>query len=242
MSAERRTLQEQVGKAFNSSALRIEGRSPGAESSLQQVAALGAAALHVQHGVDRGRGLASIVATAIANPAHQPDPQDVLVAELAALLWHIRYGAQHDFVPRAATQFAIWLAYRGRFGFLPAAERAGLLHKLAVRALHEWLSDRCIACGGSGKEERSRTGAWIRPRGSMQRNATFRTCKACAGTRRQPVSHAQRAQALGLTRQRYDDERWDAHCGAAISWLGKQIAPRLKRPLTVQLERGTKRV
>lgn len=219
-------LQEQVGRSLNS------------EGPLEYVAAMGAAELHVHHGADRKGMPVSVV---VGTKGHTPDPQDVLAAELASLLWHIRYAGQHGFVPRAAILFAGWMGYRGRFGSVPAIERSSLLHKLATRALHEWLSDRCIACGGSGKLERSPSGSWIRPRGSMQRNAVFRTCKACDGSRRQAVSHAQRVQLLGITRQRYDAERWDAHFKAALHWLSAHVSPRLNRPLTVQLERRKKR-
>lgn len=238
MKPERATLAEQFGRSVNASQQRIAARSPGGESSLQQVAAMGAGALHVHHGADRAQ---APVAAVLARPGHQAEAQDVLVAELSPLLWHIRYGGQHGFIERAARLFAAWMSFRGRFHALPLEEREGLLLRLASRALHEWLSDRCIACGGSGKLERSRTGAWIRPRGSMQRNATFRVCPACAGSRRQAVSHAQRVQALGMTRERYDAERWDATCTAAITWLNRDLG-RMTRPLTVQLERSRKRV
>lgn len=232
--AERRTIQEHIGRAVNANTLRTEGRAPGAETALLQVAAFGAAQLHVHHGADRRH---QPIATVVSTPGHVPDEQDVLVSELSGLLWHIRYGGQHGFVPRATLLFALWMSHRGRFGAMVAEERAPLLHRLSVQAMHEWLSDRCIACGGSGKLERSASGSWIRPRGSMQRNATFRTCPGCDGSRRQAVSHTRRAVALGIDRKRYDDERWDAHCKAALTWLDKQLAKRPNRPLAAQLER-----
>lgn len=230
--AERPGLPEQMGRALNSTQLMHRSER---DTAIVQVGALGAAALHIHHGADRQR---VPVATVLSNAQHVPDPQDALAAELAVCLWHIRYAGQFDMVPRAVSLFAQWMAYRGRFDGV--ADRQSLLPRLAARVIHESLSDRCIACGGSGKLERSRTGSWIRPRGSMQRNATFRTCAACDGSRRQAISHTERRVALGITRERYDDERWDAHCKAALTWLDRNIG-RLNRPLTVQLERSKKR-
>lgn len=235
---ERRTLQERVGVSMNSSTLRMRGTDPGAETALERVAALGAAGLHVHHGADR---LQLRVAAVVMQPAHKPASDDALAAELASLLWHIRYAGQHGYVERAGKLFAYWMRGRGRLAALAQEERDGLLGKLAMRALHEWLSDRCIACGGSGKLEKSRTGSWIRPRGSMQRNATFRVCTACDGSRRQATSHSQRVTALGISRDRYDSERWDAICKAAVHWLGNILPARLRRPLTLELEKSTKR-
>jgi hypothetical protein len=233
MKAERAGLQEQIGRAMNSS--HLEHRADR-DNAVVHLGAVGAAALHVHHGADYVR---LPIAAVLADRAHQVDPQNALAAELATCMWHIRYAGQFDMVPRAVVLFARWMTYRGRFNAIE--DRASLIPLLASRAIHESLSDRCIACGGSGKLERSPTGSWIRPRGSMQRNATFRTCAACEGSRRQAISHTERRVALGITRERYDQERWDAHCKAALTWLERNIG-RLSRPLTVQLERSKKRV
>lgn len=232
MKTERPGLQEQVGRSMNSS--HLEHRADG-DMAVVQIGALGASGLHIHHGADY---LRVPVASVLADPEHVPEAQDVIVSELASCLWHIRYAGQFGMVPRAVSLFAQWMVYRGRFNGV--ADRASLLPRLAARVIHESLSDKCIACGGSGKLERSRTGSWIRPRGSMQRNATFRTCGACEGSRRQSISHTERRIALGITRERYDQERWDAHCKAALTWLDRNIG-RLNRPLTVQLERSKKR-
>lgn len=227
-------LQEQIGRALNTS--HLEHRRER-DTAVVLVGALGAAALHIHHGADRRR---EPVSTVLLDPAHQVDPQDAVAAQLALSLRHVREGGQGSEIPRAVRLFTAWLGFRSRFHAIE--DRDVLLPKLAERALHEWLSDKCIACGGSGKLERSPTGSWLRPRGSMQRNATFRTCPACEGSRRQAISHTARRVALDITRERYDDERWDAHFKAALSWLAMKISPRLNRPLTVQLERSKKRV
>lgn len=241
VKAERRTIEEQIGRAVNSNSLRTDGRSPEMETSLLQVAALGAAGLHVHHGANRGgQALAEIV----AQPGHAPDPQDVLAADLASELWHIRYGRQNFRIPRAARLFCDWLAYRGRFNGIAPNERPRLLYNLATIALHEWLSDRCTRCGGTGRLEVTGDGTLVRGRGLQSRNAVFRGCPVtggCGGTGRSSPSHTARRVALGITRERYDAERWDAHCKAALSWLGMRISPLLRRPLTAQLERCIKR-
>ena len=233
MKAERAGLQEQVGRAVNSS--HLEHRDER-EMPVELVGGVGAAALHIHHGADFKR---QPIATVITTSGHEPDPQNMLAAELASCMWHIQFAGQFDAVPRAVRLFSAWMIYRGRFNAI--ADIGQLLPRLAARAIHELLSHRCIACGGSGKLERSPTGSWIRPRGSMQRNATFRTCGACEGSRRQAISHLERRIALGITKKRYDDERWDTHVKAALTWLERNIG-RLNRPLTVQLERSKKRV
>lgn len=234
MKPQRAGLQEQMGRALNTS--HLEHRETQ-EMPVDLVGALGAAGLHIHHGADRRR---EPVATVLGAATHEVDPQDAIAAELATLLWHVRYAGQYDMVQRSIMLFARWMTYRGRFDGI--ADRDELLPRLAARAIHELLSDRCIACGGSGKLERSRTGSWIRPRGSMQRNATFRTCSACEGTRRQAISHTERRIVLGVTRERYDQERWDAHFKAALTWLTMRLMARLNRPLTVQLGRSKNRV
>jgi hypothetical protein len=232
MKPERRTMQEQAGRAINAS--HLEHRDER-EMPIETIGGIGAAALHVHHGADF---LRRPVASVISDPGHAPDPQNVLAAELASCLWHIEFAGQFDAVPKAVRLFSEWMVYRGRFNSIP--DIGQLLPRLAARVIHELLSPRCIACGGSGKLEKSRSGSWIRPRGSMQRNATFRTCGACEGSRRQAISHTERRIALDITRQRYDEERWDTHFKAALTWLDRNIG-RLNRPLTVQLERSKKR-
>lgn len=248
MSSNRRTIQEQLGVSFHASALRLEARAIGGETDLQRVAALGAAVLHVQHGADRagpdGRG--APVAEVIGSPLHRPKAIDQIAGELAGVLYHLRFGGQHALVSQAVTLFSAYIAFRRRFGpegflsALQAEQRAQLLRRFAERALHEWLSDRCVACGGSGKLERTDSGSWVRPRGMMKRNATFRDCPTCHGSRRAVPSHTARRKALGISFKEYDAQGWAQHFNAALTWLGRDVG-RLCRPLTVQLERSRRR-
>ncbi len=248
MSIERRTIQEQVGVSVNSSSLRMESREPGAETALQRVAALGMAVLHIQHGADRGgpRGRGRPVSEVLAAQDHVPLAHDVLAGELGSDLTHIRDGRQFELLPQAVSRFAGWCTYRRQFldvARFPDRERlAQLLPKFAGRTIHEWLSDRCVACGGSGKLERVDGGAWVRPRGNMQRNAYFQTCTSCHGSRRAMPSHTARRVALGIEIKAYEREAWSQHFNAGLTWLTNLIYRRLHRPLTVQLERSKKRI
>jgi hypothetical protein len=92
------------------------------------------------------------------------------------VLWHVRYGGQFGQVPTAIRLFAAWLVHRQAILRLRDVEHLQLRLSFSTRLMHEWLSDRCIKCAGSGKQQKSRTGQWIKPQGSMQRNAIFRVC------------------------------------------------------------------
>lgn len=227
-------IRELVGVAVNTSALTLKA---GHELALDRVAAVGAAALAVQLGADR-----EDVPICAARPLVYGvalDPRDVLASELIPMLWHIRYGAQFDLVPKAVALFAEWIAYRPAFA---EHQDVGLRRSFAVRVMHEWLSDRCTACAGSKRQQRSRSGAWIRPLGSMQRNATFRPCTACCGSGRAPVRHPERMKTLGLTRAEYDAQHWAQRFTAALGWLNQMLPSRLVRVLTAELERRKRRV
>jgi hypothetical protein len=245
----KQTLREQIGVAVNTSSLTLRAN---VETGLERIAGLGAAALAIQHGADRaGLPVAALQAEVICRSAGMRtlmqagprglDQQDVIVAELAPTLWHIRYGGQLELVPRAADLFAAWCAYRTRFAALPEAERAERLPRLAIRALHEWLSDRCPASRGCGKQEILRTGQRVQPRGTMQRNAVFRVCEACRGSGRARASQGERARHLGLDRATFERGHWDKHIKACLAWLRTLLITRPDRPLTQQLERRKKR-
>lgn len=248
--SERRTLEEQVGVSVNATSLRMEARAAGVETSLQRVAALGAAVLHVQHGADRlgPGGRAEPVVYALAQRNHEPRPIDQVSGELAGVLYHLRFGGQHELVGQAIALFAAYIGMRSRFGpqgFLremPAPDREGLLRRFAERVLHEWLSDRCVACGGCGRLERSDSGSWLRPRGLMKRNAVYRACTTCHGSGRAVPSQSARRKALGIVFLQYEEQGWGQHFSAAFTWLNSPHLGRLKGQLTIQLERRKKRV
>ncbi len=243
----RRTVQEKLGVSLNASALRMEASEPNAETALQRVAALGAAVLHIRHGADRGGPGGHGGPVAALGPQHQPDPRDQVAGELASALNRIREAGQHGYVQQAIEIFAVHIGQRERFGprgilaSMPTGARYELLVRFATRSLHEWLSDRCMACGKTGRQERSPSGAWVRPLGRMARNSTFRTCEHCNGSGRPVPSHTARRVALGISIQQYEQQGWGQHFRASFTWL-EAVSKRLNRPLTVQLERSKKRV
>jgi len=230
---ERRTVQEQVGRSMNASVLRTTGRSPDVETPLLQIAGFGAARLHMAHGADRS-GLP------IQEAAAQPqDERDRIAAELVSLLWHAKYGDQVGNLAATIRLFAQWMSLKARFNAYP--DRDVLLPRLAARALHEWLSDRCPRCGGTGRLEVTKDGHLIRGSGSMARNARFTLCggrMGCGGTGRPVPSQTARRMALQIDLKRYDTERWGAHFQAAMTWLSMHLAARATKPLTRQLERS----
>jgi hypothetical protein len=228
-------LREQVGIAVNSSSLVIRAR---AETALDRVAALGAATLAVQLGADRryGGSIVDAAAAAIGTPPAAAG-RDRLAGELGAILWHIRFGKQEGQVPTAVALFIEWMMDRPQFADTqPETARRLLLKRFAELALHEWLSDKCVACGGSGKLERTRAGL-VRPRGTMQRNARFAPCKGCGGNGKARPNHKVRARAFGIPKKWYFDQHWPARFILAERWLSHALASRLLGPLTNQLER-----
>lgn len=248
MAAEKADIREQVGIALNTSALVTRS----GETDLDRVAALGAAALEVSLGADlAGVPIAAAAAEVYRRSADMRDvmldpgdidPGDRLAGELGPLLWHIRYGGQLEPLPQAIHLYAQWLQGRGLFLAYSKPEHLAFVQKFSTAVLHEWLSDMCQPCGGSGKLERTRSGAWIRPRGSMQRNATFGVCASCKGTGRARPSHGARARWIGVTHAKYESDRWEQRFAAALMWLNKFHARRMHRPLTAQLERYKKRI
>lgn len=228
---EKLMLEEQIGRAMNSKNLADQA----GECPIEQVAAFGAATLHLRSGAS-GAGLPISSWQGITRN-EQRTTADLVHGELSAALWHLDYGRQSGQLGQAIELLAAWVSKRERMQDV-APE---LLRPFAARVLHEYLSPACVRCGGSGKLERSKTGQWIKPRGSMQRNATFGVCEACRGSRLRPASPIERRRALGIDHERYESERWDRRFEAAKRWCRLVIAPTLRKPLTVQLERSKKR-
>jgi mono/diheme cytochrome c family protein len=204
------------------------------------VAALGAATLGVRLGVDRED--LPIAASKHRAYGTEIDMRDALHAELAAELLHLYEGQQLERLPAAIKLFAEWLMQRRLFSEYLGDEHQAMRRAFAERALHEWLSPHCIACRGSKKQQRSRSGQWLAPAGNMQRNAIFRPCSACHGSGAQASSPPQRMKALGLTREQYEAGRWDQKFSAARIWLGDVLRKRITRVLTAELERRKRHV
>lgn len=230
-------IRELVGRAVNTSAMKLRQ----VEGPVDRIAAMGAAGLAIRLGADHSDVPIATAYAGIKLNGTDPDARDVIAGELIPVLWHVRYGGQFDQVPTAIRLFSEWIVHRKLFADCATDAHLALRAAFATRLMHEWLSDRCAACKGSGKQQRSRTGQWICPQGSMQRNATFRACTACNGSRRAPSSPPQRMKALGLTREQYDEQRWDHRFSASFAWLNQLLPNRLTRPLTAELERRKRR-
>jgi hypothetical protein len=241
---------ELLGMAFNASSLEL---TPGHERPLDRVAALGAAAAEVACGADlKNLPLAAMQEDVYRRSAPMedlmlepgtPDERDVLAAELGQLFCHIRFGGHYKLLPRSIPLFARWLRTRRAFEAIDEKRIA----RFASRLLHEWLSDRCIVCGGSGRLEITAAGNLVKANGRGQRNARFTACRSksgdgCMGTGRASISHQARASWLELSRADYDAERWSQKFTAALTWIELLIVGRIKRPLTAQLERRKRRI
>jgi hypothetical protein len=233
-AAEKPDLREQIGVAMNASHL-----------AEVPIAAFGAATLAIRLGVDRDDvpiGAAPATVRPVWPWPKSPDaPHDIayIASELGALLWHARYGRQRNAEPRIAELYVEWLMTRREFAYIMDLDvRRAMLEQFAARVLHEWLSDRCVNCGGSGRQERTRNGILIRPRGTMQRNATFAPCGACGGSGMAIPDKVARARALGIPLGWYDDKRspWPRRFELARIWLDV-LARRLHRPLTAETGR-----
>ena len=227
--AEKPEICELYGVALSASNLTIE---EGHERALDRVAALGAAARHVELGADyEGTTIASAtVAGRLIGERNR------LASEIGPMLWHMRYGAQLQLVGPTLRLFVPYCLQRSTFDdILLLDDRRAWVEQFAARVLHEWLSDRCQGCGGTGVQERVQGGEPIRPRGRM-RNATFVTCTVCRGSGAPKPRPAERARCLGINRAWYEKLGWPRRFDAGLIWLDN-IALRLQRPLTQQLGR-----
>lgn len=246
--ARRPDIFERLGSAVNSSCLEMRSTH---ETQLERVAALGAASNRVATGADlAGLPVAAMaeevyrrsvdMRTLMLDPGGQAE-RDVLASEIGPNLVHLREGDQRQLLPATIKLYARWLRHRRLFADFRTTEELALLERFAGCVLHEWLSDRCRSCGGTGRLERTASGAYIRPRGSMQRNATYGPCDACKATGRARPSQQLRVRLLGMTHQIYEADNWKQRFNAALIWLSHLLHDRIKRPLTAELERGTKR-
>jgi hypothetical protein len=241
-------VREQFGVAVNTSALSMKASY---EMPLDRIAAMGAAAAEVACGADLQRlSLAAMQVDVYRRSASMadlmsypgtPDERDVIAAELGPMVWHIRYGRQHELLLKAVRLYARWLESRRLFDGVALQVR----ERFAARVMHEWLSDKCVICGGSGQLEITESGNLVRSRGRGQRNARFTQCRTkgnfgCQGTGRATASHTERARWMEFSIAEYDAGRWSQRFNAGLTWIEHRIAGRIKRPLTLQLERRRK--
>jgi hypothetical protein len=115
-------------------------------------------------------------------------------ARMAPLLWRAKYGRDAVATRDAADLLFAWLQL---YPFVVEVDlvRPGQARIFSSRVLHEWLTSRCTWCGGTGWQERTRTGKRIRPTG-QSRNAKLIICSACRGSGRLRTSPIERCKAL----------------------------------------------
>lgn len=234
--AEKRTVIEQVGSAMNASVLLME---ESRETALERVAALGAAARCVELGADMS-GIPLAGAEAQLADGRKIDRRNWIAGQIGPLLWHVKAGGQIEFVDQVIGLFVEHCMTRRVFDDIPNQdERRAWVERFASCAVHEWLSDRCHACGGTCVQERIVGRDPVRPRGRGQRNAQYVTCLICQGSGRVPASlrHGVRARTLGLARGWYFKLGWPQRFAQAHEWL-EGLANRIVRPLTQELGRS----
>jgi hypothetical protein len=170
-------LREQVGVSVNASSLQ----SRSYETSLDRVAAVGAAALDLQLGATANGAPIGAVRDNVVSPVER------IAAELITELWHIRYGGQLNLVPQAVTHFSCWMFYRGRFADMDPQVRATMLPKLAaVRCT----SGSPIAAQRVADQARKSAHAMV---------ASFARAAACSAMPRSSCAVPARARRAGCT-------------------------------------------
>lgn len=241
-------LCELVGVAMGSSTLTMTEQRD--VSHLVRVAAVGAAANRIALNLDApgdGRGSVSLWGGVLRSSplAHAqagtrpPSERDAIEARLAPLLWRMKFGGDgtQETALEAVRLFVRWLAgsYAWRNVPLPAAQTQSTAHLVAARVIHEWLADRCPACGGTGLQELQRNGMTRKPRRFGDPNVRHVECRACHGSSRARPNPMARARALEVSLGEYR-ALWAGRMTRAVFQLAG-IARRLKKPLHSELER-----
>lgn len=218
-------IQEQVGAAVNASVLTFK---EGHERPIDRIAALGGAARTIALNRDSEQ---------MPNPVQT----DRLASRLAPLLWRLKFGgdATRETAIDAVHCFSGWMGHQRYWRNDRGNVTAQQLQLFAARVICEWLSDKCIACGGTGLQELLRNGMTRRPRRFGDPGVRHVRCRACHGSRAACVHANARAQALEISFADYK-AHWPRRFDLASSWL-RGIANRLKKPLQSELERGKNR-
>ncbi|MGC5885718.1 hypothetical protein [Ralstonia pseudosolanacearum] len=147
-----------------------------------------------------------------------------VAGELGRVLWRLRYGEMGHAreMDRATTLLAkrlraeacVRVRGRGLRDRGPTAGAAGadVFHRLAQRAVWEWLHDECPECGGV-------VVATV-PDPTHVLGARAFSCAACRGTGRAQHSDASRAASVGLPMEVFV-RRWRDRLMAALALLDR---------------------
>lgn len=109
-------------------------------------------------------------------------------SKLGRALWHWKYAGD-DSSARSAFKHLLRKAMR-RTRIYRHSREFGLLEKICVAVLNEWINPNCHTCGGKG--------AFV----DEERNLKI-TCATCSGSRLHRYSDRERAMAIGVDAQAY---------------------------------------
>jgi len=147
-----------------------------------------------------------------------------IAGELAPLLWRAAYGRDRgNALTMACASFAAWLKLKPYYAEIDLID-PGLVHRFAQAVIQEWLSLRCIGCGGGGWEEVTATGKRVCPTGRV-RNAPKAICQHCRGSGKPKANPKLRMRVLGRGRDKIVDGEygkfWYRQFFLADLWLKK---------------------
>jgi hypothetical protein len=253
-SYSRPDIRELVGVAMSASVLAIDPNR--GETALLRVAAVGGAANRIALNLDKPAQVTLASGLVFSQPliagvardsktarvligSQPPGDRSRLEAELAPLLWRMKYG--RDATAKTALDsirlFATWLA--GTTTWRESPVEANQARRFAARVLHEWIADKCPACAGTGLQELLRNGMTRKPRRYGDPAVRHVKCRGCHGATRPAPDMMARARALEISLSDYR-----AHWATRMERAGMQlvaISRRLKKPLQSELERDYNR-
>lgn len=148
--------------------------------------------------------------------------------DLAARLWHAKHGGIEQAIGYA--QRLLVDAATKKLRMPKNTPKYARLIIACEQALYEWLTPQCRACGGSG---------WLMvPRYITVEGADADIpCSICSGVGVHRYSDEDRARGLGLSLERYRDEKWGGKMNA-ISRIIRDRDSWAKRTVANNLEKG----
>jgi hypothetical protein len=183
--SERPGMGERYGVAVTASKLEIE---VGKESSLDRICEMGYARIEMS--------------------AQAKDEAARIAGELAPWLWSAAYGSfRATSRVEACTRFTSWLLLRPYMAEINQVDR-GIVQRFAECVVHEWLSLRCKACGGSGWQGVTDSGKRVHA-ASLGRSCVKAICLQCRGSGRPPSSPKLRIRSLSSPARKVGDGEYD---------------------------------
>lgn len=206
--SDRPGVGELYGIAINAAVLELD---PGRESALDRVCEMGYARIAMAFVEGEGR----------------------VAGELAPWLWRAGYGRDRGTaLVQACVKFREWLVLKPYFAEIDRAD-PGVIQRFAECTVEEWLSHRCVACGGGGWQEVSPTGKRVRPSGRA-RNAPKAICLSCRGSGKPKPAPKLRMRVLGGGGRKIPGAEyfgfWHHQFRLALTWL-REISARPREHL-----------